>query len=148
MPTVPLFIESPGTDLSLGLRWEPAIAVDARDQDRLAVAQGRFLTVSTNGGDSFSPAFDVSPFLPSAYSLCGDPSLAYDSQGRLFFTYLGCLSDAGGKRRFDIFVSRHDPSTGVLVNGPVNVTQQIGLPAPTFTNDKQWMAVDPTALRL
>lgn len=145
IPLSPTAVESPGNDTSLGLRWEAAIAVDAGDQQRVAVAQSLFLRVSIDGGDNFTAAFDVRPLLPSGYSGCGDPSLAYDSQGRLFFAYLGCLTDGSGNSRFDVFVSRHNTSTGALVSGPFNVTQQIGLPAPTFSNDKLWLAADAFA---
>jgi len=142
IPLSPTAVDAPGTDTSLGLTWEPAIAVDAGDPQKMAVAQFLFLRVSTDGGDNFTAAFDVRPLLPSGYSGCGDPSLAYDSQGRLFFAYLGCIDDGSGNNRYDVFVSRHNTSTGTLISGPFNATQQIGLPAPSFSSDKLWLAAD------
>jgi hypothetical protein len=72
-----------GPDQNLLAFNEPTVAVDPGDPSRLAIADLAFLRVSTDGGESFSLPFVLQvPF--DTFEPAGDPSLAYDSQGRLF----------------------------------------------------------------
>jgi hypothetical protein len=68
-------------------------------------------------------------------------SLAFDSQGQLFWTYLGGRND---NNLPDIFVVQVNPTTGAILPGyPVNVTDAAGFPASAGnSNDKQWIAAD------
>ena len=53
---------------------------------------------------------------------CGDASVTFDSQGRLFFSYLLCGNDAGGNRvDISAFVQQINPTTGAAIGNPVEV---------------------------
>lgn len=127
-------------DTSLGGTNEPAIAINPLDANNIAAASLFSLRVSTDNGATFSAA--TSAAVPATHGLCGDPSLAFDSQGRLFWTYLGCRTN---NSQFDIFVAQVNPATGAIIAGyPINVTAAAGFPASTSgnSNDKEWLAVD------
>jgi hypothetical protein len=127
----------PGANIQLGATVEPTIAVDPNNPLRIAAASLFSLRVSTDGGLTFQAT--VAAQVPATHGLCGDPSVGYDSQGRLFWAYLGC----SGANGIDIFVARVNPTTGAIMAGyPVNVTAQLGLPAPANSHDKEWLAID------
>jgi hypothetical protein len=128
-----------GANIPLGTANEPTVAVDPNNPLHVAVSSYFQIRVSIDGGATFLPA--VSATLPVGFSSDGDASLGFDSQGRLFWVYLG----RGGTGRDDIFIARHDPTTGAIMPGyPVNVTAGAGLPSATPGNnhDKEWLAVD------
>jgi hypothetical protein len=119
---------------------EPAIAVNPLNSANIAVASLFELRVSTNNGMNFSDP--IAAVVPATHRLAGDPSLAFDSQGRLFWTYLGSRTDT---RQLDIFISQVDPSTGAILDKyPVNVTVEAGFPASVAgnNNDKEWLTAD------
>jgi hypothetical protein len=121
--------------------FEPTVAVHPLEPAALALANGIFLRVSVDAGDSFNPPF-LAPVPFATYENGGDPSLAFDSQGRLFWTYLGLRRD---NQRSDVFIAQFDPATGESVPGyPVNVSAAAGRPAlfPSNANDKEWLAAD------
>src|SRR5437867_1286784 len=119
--------------------YEPTVAVDPHNPLRVAMASGFQLRVSTNGGVSFQPA--VFATVPANYQNCGDNSLAFDSQGRLFWNYLGCL----GGTNPDVFISQANPTNGTIIAGPVNISVAIGSAAGSLhSNDKEWLAADST----
>ena len=127
-------------DLTLGGTNEPAIAVNPLDSNNIAMASLFSLRVSTDGGVSFTAP--TSPAVSAGYGLAGDPSLGFDSQGRLFWTYLGRRTDNG---HLEVFISQVNPTTGAILAGyPVNVTALAGFPASAIgnDNDKEWLAVD------
>ena len=126
-------------DVPLGGINEPAIAVNPLNANNIVMADLLLLRVSTDNGASFS-AFTVA-VVPAGFGLGGDPSLAFDSQGRLFWTYLGRRNDNGN---LDVFISQVNPATGAIVAGPFNVTASAGLPASVTANnnDKEWLAAD------
>lgn len=150
---------APGTDTCLGQTWEPTIAVDPHDASVVAVAQGSSISVSFDGGNSFTQTLNAP--LPAAggaspgFCSAGDPSLAFDSQGRLFLTYLGRRVNAGftcatcpstatgcGTGR-DVFLSgwQRAGNSFALFVGPVNVSTAAGVGSPNVT-DKEWIAAD------
>src|SRR5258705_106019 len=99
-------------DLPLGFNNnEPSIAVDPNNPLRVAVATYLSIRVSVDGGNTFAPA--VAASLPPTHNAGrgGDSSLGYDSQGRLFWAYLAVTN---GTSAPDIFLARHDPTTGAL----------------------------------
>jgi len=130
-----------GVDLPLGGTNEPTIAINPLDPDNIAYASLFELRISTDGGASFGPA--VLPTVPPTHLVCGDPSLSFDSQGRLFWTYLGCSQGLNG---YDIFIAQIDPITGTILPGyPVNITGSPGVNMPAlngYYNDKAWLAAD------
>jgi hypothetical protein len=136
----PTFGAAGGTDVQLGGTNEPSIAVNPLDTNNIATTSLFALRVSTNNGTSFSAP--TTPTLPATHGLCGDSVVAFDSQGRLFWTYLGCVPG----NRADIFIAQVNPTTGAIQAGyPVNVTASapINLPAASgFSHDKQWLAAD------
>jgi hypothetical protein len=129
-----------GADIPLGGTNEPAIVVNPLNPNNIAMASLFALRVSTNNGNSFSAP--TTAVVPAGYNRAGDPSLAFDSQARLFWTYLGARTDNGN---FDVFISQVNPSTGAILAGyPVNVTAGAGFPASVAANnnDKEWLAAD------
>ncbi len=122
-----------GTDIPLGGQNEVTIVVSPIDPLNLAMSSLHQYRVSTDGGLSWGPAH--LSVVPSGYSRSGDPTLAFDSQGRLFYGHLGTRTTGGG---VDVFVTELHPATGALIAGPVRVTNS----GPTSLNDKPWLAVD------
>ncbi|MDA8018626.1 MAG: glycoside hydrolase [Thermoanaerobaculia bacterium] len=131
-------VKAPGTDLNLMMSWESALAADRSNPLRLSVIQGNSLRVSTDGGSTFQPAVNVAASLAATHAGIGDGVPAYDSQGRLFVTFLGNPLVGGG---WDVFVGQFDPVDGSLVSGPFNVGDQIGI-LTGMTADKPWLAAD------
>jgi hypothetical protein len=128
-----------GRDIPLLGAREPTIAVNPLNANNIAVAGLRALRVSTDNGVTFSAA--TNEVFPPGFVSDGDPSLAFDSQGRLFWTYLGGRTD---NNLPDVFVAQVDPTTGAILPGyPVNVTAAAGFPAGAGNdNDKEWIAAD------
>ncbi len=121
--------------------YEPAIAVNPLNSNNIATTSLFELRVSTNNGGTFSAA--TAATFPATHTSCGDSSVAFDSQGRLFWTYLGCVS---GTSRADIFIAQVNPTTGAILTGyPINVTASPGVNLPAASgssHDKQWLAAD------
>jgi hypothetical protein len=131
-----------GTDVPLGGSNEPAIAVNPQDPTNVVVARLFAIRVSTDTGATFSAP--TSAVVPGTHVLCGDPSVAFDSQGRLFWTYLGCFPATGPPfTGIDAFIAQVNPTTGAFIGSEVNVTAAAGVPGSAGNgNDKEWLAVD------
>ncbi|MBK7876850.1 MAG: hypothetical protein IPJ77_14085 [Planctomycetes bacterium] len=123
-----------GTDVALGGSNEPAIAVSPLSPSIVSASNNAQFRVSTNGGQTWGAA--VSYQVPAGYFKAGDTSLAYDSQGQLFFCCLGGRSSPSG---YDIFVAQLNPNSGAYVAGPFAVTTNA---SSGILNDKPWLAVD------
>ncbi len=132
-------IAEPGLDVPLGGTREPAIAVNPRNPANITMASLFRLRVSTDNGVSFT-APTLAP-VPATHGRCGDPSLSFDTQGRLFWAYLGCIGFNA-----DIFIAQVNPTTGAVLAGyPVNVTASAGINLPVsggFSHDKEWLVAD------
>jgi hypothetical protein len=135
-----------GVDVSIGGFPESTVAVNPLDPNNIAVASndfrnGQSLRVSTDGGATFSTP--TSPSV-SGYATIADPSIAFDSQGRLFWTHLELKNRRPGGGYADVFISQVNPATGVILPGyPVNVTAAAGFSArEKHYNHKQWIAID------
>jgi len=142
-----------GTDVQTGLGGnEPTTAaVNPRSPNVIAVARGLSVAISTDFGRTFPTVANMPQGgggVPATYgtiatwNFCGDGSVAFDSQGRLFMTYLLCGNDntVPTPNRVDIssFVQQINPATGALVGNPVEVTG-----ANTLNNDdKEWIGAD------
>jgi hypothetical protein len=137
---------APGANVLLSMgNNEPTIAVDANNPLHLAVATYLGIRVSTDGGVTFQPRVNVAAPTGFDTNRGGDSSLGYDSQGRLFWTFLLQNSSLGG---FDVFVAQCNPNTGAILAGyPVNVTVSARVPNDnsTHSHDKSWLAVDSSA---
>ena len=136
-------VAAPGANVLLGMgNNEPTIAVDPNNPLHVAAATYLGIRVSTNGGVSFQPRVNIAA--PAGFSTGsgGDSSVGYDSQGRLFWTFLLRNTAVGG---FDVFVVQCNPNTGALLAGyPVNVTAGAGVADDNaaHSHDKSWLAVD------
>ena len=137
---------APGASVLLGMgNNEPTIAVDPHNPLHLAVATYLGIRVSTDGGVIFQPRVNITA--PAGFSTGsgGDSSLGYDSQGRLFWTFLLRNIALGG---FDVFVVQCNPNTGAILPGyPVNLTSSAGVANDNVnhSHDKSWLAVDASA---
>ncbi len=137
-----------GTDVSLSSTNgpnEPAVAVNPTDSNNVIVAKLFGLRISTDGGATFGA--EINAVVPGTHVLCGDGSVAFDSTGRLFWTYLGCFKNPNPPPTLtfgiDAFVTQVNPTTGAFINPPVNVTAAAGVPGSANNgNDKQWIAVN------
>jgi len=144
-PPVMAQISGGEVDVPAGGRVEPTVAINPLDPNNIAVASndinGQSLRISTDGGATFSAA--NFPSVP-LYTNAGDPSVAFDSQGRLFWTHLARRLRDPGRDNVDVFISRVDPATGAILAGyPVNVSASAGFPARAGShNHKEWIAVD------
>jgi hypothetical protein len=135
-----MFDTEGGVDVPLGGTNEPTVAVNPQRPNNIAVASLFELRVSTDNGATFSAPIPAQ--VPVGYRLGGDPSLAFDSQGRLFWTYLGIRNNNGN---LEVFIAQVNPTTGTILDEyPVNVTVAAGFPASVATNnnDKEWLAAD------
>jgi hypothetical protein len=129
-----------GANLNVGLSGnEPTIAINPLNASNIAVAQYnnglQSLKLSTDGGATF--AIQRNAVLPSTGSqtfFAGDDSLAFDAQGRLFWTFLTGPGTGGG---VNVVSQQVNPTTGALV-GSANYVAQGDL-------DKEWLAADKTA---
>lgn len=138
------------TDVQTGLGGnEPTTAaVNPRSPNVIAVARGLSVAISTDYGRTFPTVANMPQGAggnPPVYgtiatwNFCGDASVAFDSQGRLFMSYLLCGND-NTNTRVDVsgFVQQVNPTTGGLIGNPVEVTGANQL----NNDDKSWIAAD------
>jgi hypothetical protein len=134
-----------GPDIRPGLNgFEPTTAaVNPLSPNVIAIARGLQVVISTDFGVTFPTVFNATTAVPTYGTIatwggCGDPALAFDSQGRLFFTYLLCGNDAGGTRvDISALVQQINPATGAGIGAPVELSGG----ALNF-DDKEWLAAD------
>lgn len=130
-------------DLQTGLGGnEPAIAVHPTDPNVVAVAQFRTIFISRDGGATFPGGLQVNvPTLAGYAGGGGDPSLAFDSQGRLYFSYLASnQAPANASFFLAVFAARID---NVATGTPTIAQNQFVAPETnTDHHDKEWIAVD------
>jgi hypothetical protein len=108
---------------------EPYVSVNPADPGDIAVSNGPGIRVSNSAGGSFTGTTRF----PFTGQLNGDPGTAYDGAGRLFWVNLtGNLST--------IRIAQVDPTTGGILNS--HVVDQV--PDGTFSDDKDFIAADPT----
>lgn len=124
--------------------YEPHTAVNPTDPTNVAVAECDRIAVSTNLGRTFTVGFVNTTTLPAGitagtWTSCADPALAFDSQGQLFWTYILCADYApadGNPDEITVVVAQINPTTGALINTPVDVSPG------QFSDDKPWLAAD------
>jgi len=140
-----------GADVDTNLGgFEPHVAVNPLNPANVAVAQGNGLLLSADFGATFPTV--VNALLPLSqqnqnpvYFFCGDPSLAFDSQGRLFWSYLTCSfqpppAPPNTLLDLSVVVLQVNPTTGATIGNAVDVTPGI------FVDDKNWLAADANPL--
>lgn len=124
---------------------EPHTAVvSPLNPQNVAVAECNRIGVSTDFGRTFTLGFQTGNQLPAGiaagtWGSCGDPSLAFDAQGRLFWSYLLCgdYAEADGTRdEITMVVVQINPTTGARIGNPIDVTPG------QFSDDKQWLVAD------
>lgn len=114
------------------------------------------LTVSTDGGQTWSvpveaalpPGFCTDPVNPQNCHTSGNPSVAFDSDERLYWTYLARnfdpsdpeIEDDPDLTDYDIIVMEVNPTTGLQIGDSVQVLNN-----PTMRPDKQWLAADSSS---
>jgi len=136
------------TDVQTGLGGnEPTTAaVNPLSPNVIAVARGLTVAISTDFGVTFPTTVPMPTNPPTfagvvSWSGCGDPSVTFDSQGRLFMTYLLCGNDAAvppNRLGYAVFVQQVDTATGTAVGNPVLISGN----AAIFFDDKEWIAAD------
>ncbi len=118
-------------NLAVGLGGnEPTIVVNPQNPNNVIV--GRFqLAISNDGGNTF-PVISANPPLPAGHTGFGaDDSLAFDSQGRLFWTY---LTRAPAPNGLNVVSQQVNPTTGAFVGTPAIIA--------SGNQDKEWIAAD------
>ncbi|HET7696707.1 MAG TPA: Ig-like domain-containing protein [Vicinamibacterales bacterium] len=143
---VPVLTQT-ATDVRTGLGGnEPtSAAVNPLSPNIIAVARGLSVAISTDFGVTFPTTVTATTNVPvygtiASWSGCGDASVTFDSQGRLFFSYLLCGNDnAVPANRVDIsaFVQQINATTGATVGNPIEVSGG----ALNF-DDKEWIVAD------
>jgi len=127
--------QNAGVDVDTNLlRNEPHIAVNPLNSQNVAVAsvsiQMRF---SLDGGATFP--ITTTALAPPGLQGCvfgGDPSLAFDSQGRFFWSYLLSCNN----NDLTVVVLQVNPTTGATIGNAVDVTPGANV------DDKNWLAAD------
>ena len=143
------FLPQPaGTDVDTMLgNNEPHVVVNPLNSANVAVSSvSPLLRLSLDGGATFPIV--VNALLPVSqqnqnpqYFFCGDPSLTFDSQGRLFWSYLTCSFSAPGVfLDLSVVVLQVNPTTGATIGNAVDVTPG------NFIDDKNWIAADANPL--
>lgn len=121
-----------GTDVAPGQQgFEPTTSVvNPRNPSQVAVARGCTVTISNDFGVTF-------PIVRNTTLGCnGDPSLAWDSQNRLFVTH---LDRQGADNELLMFAGQIPDTTtsGTLSYTPVLISADDGV-----LDDKQWLVAD------
>lgn len=144
---LPTLLAQAATDVVVGVAGnEPhAAVVNPLNPQNLVVSRGVQLLISNDFGTTFPitvnpAAAPPTPGANQAWGNCGDDVIAFDHLGRLFWSYLRCLSDTSVSppNRIDIsiFVQQVNGTTGALVGAEVEVTPGL------HSDDKQWIAAD------
>ncbi len=135
---------SPDVPVGLGGNEPHTAVVNPLNPQNVVVSQGSRLRISTDFGATFPVQANATTPPPvgdvASYSACGDSSLAFDSQGRLFWSYLYCGYDNAmpDPNRVDIsiFVQQVNPTTGALIGSAIDLTPG------DHSDDKAWIAAD------
>jgi len=131
-----------GVDVPVPINtFEPHTAVvNPLNPHNVVVAAGTRLRISGDFGASFPTLVNpvVPPGLPAGYGFCGDDSLTFDSQGRLFWAYLICadFDNDGNRDDLSAVVVQVNPMTGAIVGNAADLTPG------NATDDKTWIVAD------
>lgn len=144
------------TDQQLGTGFgavvESVLAVNNTDPGNIAIASQNTIVISTNAGGSFSAKTGfVSP--PGTVQFNGDSGLAFDAQGRLFWSTLkGLVADDPNTQQneadADVAVSQVNPS-GPNIGKPVStnpLSSYFVFNDSDQADDKDFIAADANPL--
>src|SRR5262245_54638112 len=108
---------------------EPLVAVSPSDPNKLVVSTHNELRTSTNLGGSFQATPTTFP-----RTSLSDTAMAYDSQGRLFWTNIVFTSTGE-----TLGITQVNPSTGALIPNTTFTIDNSGI------DDKPFLSGDPTS---
>jgi hypothetical protein len=144
------------TDVQTGLGGnEPTTAaVNPLSPNIIAVARGLSVAVSVDFGSTFPTNVGMPTNPPTfggvaAWASCGDGSLTFDSQGRLFMSYLLCGNDNAvppNRLGIAVFVQQVQVQINATTGAPTVST--VGNPvlvsggAALNNDDKEWIVAD------
>jgi uncharacterized repeat protein (TIGR01451 family) len=114
---------------------EPLIRVNPTNPQNIAVTSHNGLSFSTDGGITFSAPVTYPNTLGGNR---GDTGMAFDSQGRLFWTTL--YANAALSSR-PLQIMQVNPLTGATIQAPLDIILASGDPA-TSSDDKEYIAAD------
>ena len=142
--TINYSIVSTGEDVpipGLNNQFEPTVAaVNPLNPHNVAVASATELSLSTDFGTTFPTTVlaAVPPGLTGNTNLNGDDSLAFDAQGRLFWSYLASADTNMDGTRDDltVVVQQVNPTTGAFIGNAADLTPG------NLSDDKNWIAAD------
>ncbi len=129
-------------DLAVGFNSnEPDVAVDPNNSNVVAVAQFRTVKISFDRGATFPITTTVNA--PNGYAGAGgDPSLSFDSQDRLYFSYLASnAAPANPSFKTGLFAARFDINASNQT-APLAQNTTIAIETNSTENDKEWVAAD------
>lgn len=115
-----------------GVPLEPMLAINPTDPANVVIASQDVMRVTTAAGYGFSNP-SVYPLPAGALSRSGDPDLAFDNQGRLFWSQLAWYP--GDER--DVTITPINPTTGTATGAAARVPN-----APFSKDDKPLITVD------
>lgn len=115
---------------------EPLIRVNPLDPQNIVVTSHGGLSLSTDGGLTFSAPINYPNTLGNN---SGDTGMTFDSQGRLFWATLFTPPGGGGTRPLQIM--EVNPLTAATVQAPINIIAASGDPNPA-SEDKEYIVAD------
>jgi hypothetical protein len=119
---------------------ESVAKINPTDAANIAIGVGASWGFSTNGVAGLSTLTGpiVPPVPPGFVNTGGDPDLAFDAQGRLYFGHLVIGSGAGSRR---VAVEQWNPKTGAIIGAPSVIPSTPG----QSNDDKPFLAADANA---
>ena len=139
-------LQAQESELSEGILFdgEPYLAMDPQNPQHMVVAWMGYAwlnriaihyRVTFDGGNTWSPPAFI-PHQVDGYT-CADPSLAFDSEGRVFVCYIDYIEDGSAGA---VYVRRSDDG-GLTWNDAVEVISVEEDPGE-YPLDRPWMAID------
>ncbi len=141
---VPIAAAASDVPVGLGGNEPHAAVVNPLNPHNVVVSQGGQLRISTDFGATFPTLVNavLPPGLPAGYGIDGDDVIAFDAQGRLFWSYLIVL-DVNGNNQIElptddisVAVQQVNPTTGARIGNAVDVTPG------NHSDDKEWITAD------
>ncbi len=115
---------------------EPLVRVNPTDPTNVVITSHRGIITSTDTGQTWS----APTLFPTIGGNSGDTGMAFDSQGRLFWTNLGTPMNSGRIIQW----TQANPITGAQIGATVDINTAVGDPVPAANRgeDKEFIAID------